>query len=164
MFSHFHSQPRNLFENCRNLSYLFLGFCFCFFPAVRFWSGRQTRARLCLESHSGAVRQVRLLQRNFDVNSETPVRIDGKQTGQSNIAGDAAAPACDAQAASLRSSWALMKMDYWASAVECAAAASRVEAAHLDCPIPAPPAGGLINHKSTQLFSWIRFQCRCEDV
>lgn len=46
----------------------------------------------------------KLLLRNFDIDYETPRRIDGKQTDQSNVSGDAAAPACptgcDAQAAS----------------------------------------------------------------
>lgn len=71
-----------------------------------------------------------------------------KQTGQSKVPGDGAGPACpagcDAQTASPRSSWVLMKMNSRACAADCAAPGSRVEAAHLDCPVTSLTAGGSV--------------------
>ena len=55
-----------------------------------------------------------------------------------------------------------MKTDNWACAAE--SAGSRAQAAHLDCPVPALPAGGLTDRKSTHLLTLIRSQNPCEDI
>lgn len=148
MFWHFYS-PKTFLED-GTVYLICFGVVFFIFFSYCSVLVRKTRVRFCLESRSGAVRQGRLqttpplpptelLQRNFDVTCETLGRDWWKRKkknisrNQSKVPGDAATLTCpagrDARAASRRSSWGLMKMDYWA-----AVAASRVEAAHLACP------------------------------
>lgn len=135
---------------------LFFFFSYCFFFSSRGWIFvRKTNpSQIVLRVTLRAVRQVRLhakppepLQWNLTLIMRRAAGLMAeKQTGQSKVPGDGAGPACpagcDAQTASRRSSWVLMKMNSRACAADCPAPGSRAEAEHLDCPVTSLTAGG----------------------